>query len=132
MTILVAYVPTPSGEAAFAFAMAEATARAEDVLAFHASRGDRLASDRALENEDTARLQAEAQRLGVTLHVETALGVHSLSEQILAAADRVSARLIVIGSRGRSAVGKILMGSTALEILTHAHRPVVTVKAERG
>lgn len=132
MTILVAYVPTASGEAAFSFAMFEAAARAEDVLAFHASRGDRLASDRAFENEDKDRLKAEAQRLGVTLHIETAVGGHSLAEQVLEAADRVSARLIVIGSRGRSAVGKILMGSTALEILTHADRPVVTVKAGKN
>ena len=36
--------------------------------------------------------------------------------------------LIVIGTRGRSAFKRILLGSTASGVVTHAHCPVMVVK----
>jgi nucleotide-binding universal stress UspA family protein len=43
-------------------------------------------------------------------------------------ADEVGAELIVIGMRRRSAVGKLLLGSTAQRILLDARCPVLAVK----
>jgi len=44
----------------------------------------------------------------------------------LCAKDR-GAALIVVGSRGRSAARQILLGSVAMAVLHHAHRPVLVV-----
>ena len=43
-------------------------------------------------------------------------------------ADEKKADLIVIGTRGRSGIGKMLLGSVALGVVTYAPCPVVVVK----
>ena len=43
-------------------------------------------------------------------------------------ADREKADLIVIGTRGRSGIGKMLLGSVASGVVTYAPCPVVVVK----
>jgi nucleotide-binding universal stress UspA family protein len=42
-------------------------------------------------------------------------------------ASREAAAVLVVGSRGRSAVREILLGSVAMATLHHAHRPVLVV-----
>lgn len=44
-----------------------------------------------------------------------------------AAADDHGAAVIVVGSRGRSAARKIILGSVAMSTLHHSHRPVMVV-----
>ncbi len=52
------------------------------------------------------------------------------AEDLVRAASDFEADLIVIGLRRRSAVGKLLLGSNAQEILLEAKCPVLTVKAK--
>jgi nucleotide-binding universal stress UspA family protein len=52
----------------------------------------------------------------------------SAAEEILATAEKHDASMIVIGLRKRSAVGKLLTGSTAQTILLEAACPVLAVK----
>jgi nucleotide-binding universal stress UspA family protein len=47
---------------------------------------------------------------------------------ILRIAREANASVIVIGLRQRSAVGKLILGSTAQRILLDADRPVLAVK----
>jgi nucleotide-binding universal stress UspA family protein len=44
-------------------------------------------------------------------------------------ADRLGCDLIVMGSHGRTGVGRLLMGSVAEHVLRQSARPVLTVKA---
>lgn len=48
-------------------------------------------------------------------------------EAIIELADETDADLIVVGARGRSVVKELLLGSTSLGVLHHAHRPVTVV-----
>ena len=49
------------------------------------------------------------------------------SQLINASADEHDAVVIVMGQRKRSAIGKLLMGSVATEVLNSDHRPVLMV-----
>lgn len=46
---------------------------------------------------------------------------------VVAAADEHGAAVVVVGSRGRSAVREIVLGSVAMGTLHHSHRPVMVV-----
>lgn len=48
---------------------------------------------------------------------------------ILEAADAEDVDLIVVGSHGRGAVGRLLVGSVSEHVIRHAERPVMVVRA---
>lgn len=48
---------------------------------------------------------------------------------VVQAAEEENADLIVVGSHGRTGLGRLLMGSVAEAIVRKAHCPVITVKA---
>jgi nucleotide-binding universal stress UspA family protein len=54
---------------------------------------------------------------------------HEASEEVVEAAERVKASLVVIGIRRRTPTGKLLTGSQAQRILLDATCPVLAVKA---
>ncbi|HEY6102911.1 MAG TPA: universal stress protein [bacterium] len=51
----------------------------------------------------------------------------STPEQILAAAERLNADIIVMGTHGRTGIRRALVGSVAEEVLRHTHRPVLVI-----
>ena len=53
-------------------------------------------------------------------------------ETIVALADSKNADLIVLGSRGRSAIASAVLGSISLGVLKHASRPVLIVKGAKA
>jgi nucleotide-binding universal stress UspA family protein len=128
VTVLVGYVPTPEGEAAFAAGLAEASLRGEDLVVLNSPRGGAPVSADVAPPDVVERLSAEAARAGVTLAVRQEAHSGDLAEEVVRAADELSASVIVIGIRRRSAVGKLLLGSSAQRILLDANRPVLAVK----
>ena len=50
------------------------------------------------------------------------------SDEICAAAEETSARLIVMGARGWGAVQRFVFGSVSTSVLHHAHCPVLVVR----
>lgn len=77
--------------------------------------------------------QAAAERVAAELQgkaprVDTVVRSGSPADEIIRAADEVEADLIVIGGRGKGAVGAILMGSVAHRVLHHALCPVLVAR----
>jgi nucleotide-binding universal stress UspA family protein len=64
----------------------------------------------------------------MTPNVETIVRGGAPADQILRAADEIEADLIVIGGRGKGAVGAILLGSVAYQVLHHARCPVLITR----
>jgi nucleotide-binding universal stress UspA family protein len=128
MTVLVGYLPTAEGEAAFAAALGEAVRRSEPLLLINSPRGGAPVSADAAAPEDLAALAVRASEAGVSLEIRQPSHTGELSEALLTAADEADASVIVIGLRRRSPVGKLFLGSAAQQILLNATRPVLTVK----
>ncbi len=63
------------------------------------------------------------------LHVESRVMVGRPFEQILKTAKREAVDLIVMGTRGRTGLGHVMLGSVAERVVRLAPCPVLTVKA---
>ena len=50
-----------------------------------------------------------------------------MAEALVVTVRSHQAAVLVVGSRGRSAVQEILLGSVAMAVLHHAYRPVMVV-----
>ncbi|MFE9018639.1 universal stress protein [Streptomyces sp. NPDC007808] len=130
MTILVGYVPSPEGEAALRAAIDEAGRRREKLLVVNTSRGDALVDPRFAQEPDLTHVREDLAALGVDFDVRQVLGARDAADEIIDLAERTEASLVVIGLRRRSAVGKLIMGSAAQQILLGVGCPVLAVKAE--
>ena len=56
-------------------------------------------------------------------------GPRATAEALGAEAAARKAGVVVVGSRGRSTLRQLVLGSTAMAVLHHAHRPVLVVPA---
>lgn len=66
------------------------------------------------------------------LHIQPSLALRNrgITDALIAAANNCNAAIVVVGSRGRSAVREILLGSVAMGTLHHCQRPVMVVPGE--
>jgi nucleotide-binding universal stress UspA family protein len=76
--------------------------------------------------EAAAQLAAEQ---GVP--ARTALVAGDAVDEIVALADSIGADLIVVGSRGRGALGSTLLGSVSRGVLHESRRPVLVVRGAK-
>jgi nucleotide-binding universal stress UspA family protein len=131
MKIIVGFIRTPEGKAALDRAIEEAESRQAELIVVHSMEGG--------DTEDAAQVLAYRKEFDEVEQRLTDLGVpHQIheyvrgqkpSEDLVQCATEEDADLIVIGLRNRSAVGKLLLGSNAQEILLDAKCPVLAVKA---
>ncbi|MER7559272.1 universal stress protein [Nocardioides sp. NPDC126508] len=128
MTILIGYVPTPVGEAALEAGLAEAAARGDDVVIVNSPRRGATVDADLVDEAAAASLVARAEAAGVSARVDHTAHGADVVETFDALAAETGARLIVIGLRRRSPVGKALLGSDAQRILLDAGVPVLAVK----
>ena len=130
MTVLVGYVPTAEGEAAFAAALEEARApqRAPGGAQLPARAARRSAPTSPPERRRSGADRRAPRRPASTLEVRQAPHSGDVADEVLRVAQEADASVIVIGLRKRSPVGKLLMGSSAQRILLDADRPVLAVK----
>lgn len=72
------------------------------------------------------RVSAEAQKRGVQLTTKMLYG--HIGETLVKYAAESGAELIVMGSHGRSAMGRLLLGSVSDYVVKHAKCPVMIVR----
>jgi nucleotide-binding universal stress UspA family protein len=129
MTIVVGYVPTPEGEAALDAAIAEARLRDQPLHVINSSRGDAYIDDRFASKEALDGVRARLNESGIVYEVEQEVRGRDAAEEVVDAALRLKASLLVIGMRRRTPTGKLITGSSAQRILLDAPCPVLAVKA---
>lgn len=123
MTVLVAYNPSPHGEAAVRTAITEAARRGLALHVVHLAR-----SDDPVDGDPLDDLLAQAPA-GVDVQpVSRRTSGTEPADAILDAADRTGATLVVLGSRKRSTAGTFLIGTTTQRVLLDSPVPVLVVK----
>ena len=65
---------------------------------------------------------------GLAMKAEVMVGAISIAESIVGYAERKNVDMIIIGTRGRSKLEKLVLGSVANGVVTHAKCPVLLVK----
>jgi len=128
MTVLVGYIPTPEGEAAFAAGLTEAQRRQEALVVFNSPRENSTVSSAMATESSVEELKSRASAAGVDIEVRQDPYNGELGDAVVRVAKETDASVIVIGIRHRSPVGKLIMGSSAQRILLEADRPVLAVK----
>ena len=129
MTILVAYVPRPEGQAALDKGIEIAKRRNERLVVVNASPGgskDDPSRAAAYDFEEIERMLAKT---GLDAEAKQFVRGNSAVEEIEALVESLQVSLLIIGLRKRSPVGKLIMGSVAQELLLSVSCPVLAVKA---
>ena len=129
MTILVAYVPRPEGEAALEKGLEVAQRTKERMVVVNASPGGPR-EDLSLASEwDIERIEKRAAEAAVEVEIKQFVRGNSAVTEIEMLVSERQVSLVVIGLRIRSRVGKLLLGSVAQDILLSVPCPVLAVKA---
>lgn len=129
--ILVGYVESAEGQAALDAAIFEASLRDAPLLVVSSRRGGASlgsAEARALD-DDLNEVRQLLEGRGVSYDVRALVRGNEVAEDLVDVATETGARLIVIGLRRRSPVGKLILGSKSQQILLEAPCPVLAVKA---
>ena len=127
-TIVVGYLPTPEGTAAFEYAKEWAETSGATLVLVNTGRQGDYSHPSFATQQDLDAISAELDDVGVEHEVLQPTDGRPTAEVILEAAASHSADVIIIGLRRRSPVGKLITGSTAQQILLDAECPVLTVK----
>ena len=114
MTVLVAGTDTAEGRAAYCFGIQEARRRGED-LTYFVLEGEHTPSAELGDVVETVAYPDERSQVPVGDLLD-----HAQREEISA---------ITIGVKHRSPVAKLILGSTAQQIILEAGVPVICVKA---
>ncbi len=126
--IVLGYVPNELGDGAAAAAVEEARRRGASLVVVNTTRADRLVDPGYADDADIAKLEQILRSSDVEYAVHHGTSTDTAAEDVLDAAEKSGAELIVIGLRHRTPVGKLIMGSTAQTILLGARCNVLAVK----
>lgn len=132
MRILVGYTVTDEGRAALGRSIEEAQLRGATLVVAHSTRGgerDETERSKGLDRE-FSDLEDRLRRAEVPYQLRQLVRGEDPADDLLRFAAEVEAAMIVIGVRRRSPVGKLLLGSTAQQIILQADCPVLAVKAD--
>lgn len=128
--IVVGYTPDKYGAAALDYGIAEAKFRNTAIKVVNTSTGDSLADPKFADADAVSELQGTLDRSGIDYVLDQSV-VSNIVESLLDVMESDDSDVLVIGIRHRSAVGKLLMGSTAQQLLLSCPKPVLAVKPPR-
>ena len=129
MTILVAYVPRPEGQAALDKGIEIATRNQEDLMVVNATPGGTKGEPSMANVQDVERVEKLLAGSGINATFKQFVRGKSPIDEIQDMVDSLPVSLVIIGLRKRSPVGKLFLGSVAQEILLTVPCPVMAVKA---
>ena len=84
--------------------------------------------DLARERAEVGLKDARAKLKQSNIESHAHLGIGDPAQEILTVADQQHFDLIVMGTRGKSGLAHLLLGSVAEKVVRHAHCPVLTVR----
>ncbi|PRD64635.1 universal stress protein [Malikia granosa] len=129
MTILVAYVPRPEGQAALDKGLEIAKRRQERLVVVNASPGGRQDDPSRADVEDVERVEQLLAASGLETEFKQFVRGKDAVTEINEMVQALGVSVLVIGLRKRTAVGKLILGSVAHDILMTVECPVLAVKA---
>jgi len=129
MTILVAYVPRPEGQAALDKGLEIAKRRNEHLVVVNASPGGDKEDPSAVDAQDAERVEMILTNSGLGAEFKQLVRGKNAVEEIEDMVESLQVSLLIIGLRKRSAVGKLILGSVAQDLLQSVACPVLAVKA---
>jgi nucleotide-binding universal stress UspA family protein len=129
MTILVAYVARPEGQAALDKGVEIAKRRKERLIVVNASPGGTKEDPAMIDVQERERVEKALRDTGLDAEFKQFVRGKSAVEEIEDMIESQQVSLLIIGLRKRSAVGKLILGSVAQELLLNVSCPVLAVKA---
>lgn len=130
MTILVAYVPRPEGQAALDKGIEMAKRGNERLLVVNAGPGGSKEDPSVALGYDGERVEKLLAESGIDAEFKQFIRGETAVSEIEALVDSLNVSLLIIGLRKRSPVGKLIMGSVAQDLLLSVSCPVLAVKAK--
>jgi nucleotide-binding universal stress UspA family protein len=130
MTLLVAYVARPEGQAALDKGIEIAKRRNERLVVVNASPGGTKEDESMIDVQESERVEKLLRTAGIDAEFKQFVRGKSAVDEINALVDSLQASVLIIGLRKRSPVGKLIMGSVAQELLLTVSCPVLAVKAK--
>lgn len=130
MTILVAYVARPEGQAALDKGIEIAKRRNERLVVVNASPGGTKEDASMIDVQESERVEKLLRTAGLDAEFKQFVRGKSAVEEIEALVESLQVSVLIIGLRKRSPVGKLIMGSVAQELLLTVSCPILAVKAK--
>ncbi|MGZ4689684.1 MAG: universal stress protein [Acidimicrobiia bacterium] len=91
---------------------------------------EEIEAERAAANEAaTAAIERTVAALATSASVESRIELGDAGSTICHLAETLPADVVVVGSRGRGAIRRALMGSVSTHVVNHAACPVIVVRA---
>lgn len=131
MPVVLAYVPTAEGDAALVAAVGEAERRATDVVVVNVTRPADQDETPFSEEQVLDAVQARFRAAGIASELRALPSGIDVADAVTEVAGEVAAEVVVIGLRRRTALGKLVLGSTAQRLLLGLDCPVLAVKPPR-
>ncbi len=132
MSVLLAYIHTPEGDAALTAAVDEARQRGTSAVVVTVTRPVGRVDPSMSTEQRLDAVTAVFAAAGVETEIRQLPASNDTAGDILAVVAETGPDLVVIGMRRRSAVGELIIGSTSQKIIRGVDCPVLLVKAAQG